>query len=339
MPRFGEKARKQQAWFREHSSTISCGGRSPTDDKGRRHGHLLSHYFEHENLYPGLRGEDGALKFFEDRGIKWHRTGRSGDTRGGQGPTRNLASSQVACVNFLLPLREIPGALKAVARAIDDDVEDIVAICHEGRKSTVEIEWVGLSGPLEEGAAATRGANVTSVDAFMVAKTNTGRRRAYLMEWKYVEEYRVGDDKGKGKPGATRRGRYDHLYRADHSSFDSRIPMNELLYEPFYQIMRLRLLADRMVKERELCVSEARVVVVVPKCNTPYRNKITSPCLTERFPDLETVEEVVKATLKESDRAFATVSPEMLLGAVERECGNASSDWVAYQRERYGSCE
>ena len=339
MPRFGDKARKRQAWFRDHSSTISQEGRSPKDDKGQRHGHLLAHCFEHENLYPGLRGEGGALKFFEDRVIPWHRPSRSGDTPRTKGPTRNLASSQIACVNFLLPLREIPGALTAVARAIDDDVEDIVPIYHEGRKSTVEIEWIGLNGPLEKGAPSTRGANVTSVDAFMVARTNTGRRRAYLMEWKYVEEYRVGEDKGKGKSGETRRRRYSCLYRADHSSFDDQVPMEELLYEPFYQIMRLRLLADRMVAEKELGVSEARVVVVVPTCNTSYRNKITSPCLAQRFRGLETVEEVVKATLKEPDRAFATVSPEMLLDAVERECGDVSSEWVAYQRERYGSCE
>ena len=336
MPRFGDKARQRQAWFREHSSTISEAGRSPTDDKGRRHGHLLAHGFEHENLYPGLRCEDGALKFFEERGIKWHRTGRSGDTPGGQGPTRNLASSQVACVNFLLPLREIPGALTAVARAIDDDVQGIVPISDQGRESTVEIEWIGMGPPLEKDAARTRGANVTSVDAFMVGETSTGRR-AYLMEWKYIEDYRAGDDKGRGNPGETRRRRYTPLYRADYSSFNGSVPMDELLYEPFYQIMRLRLLADRMVAEKELCVSDARVVVVVPKSNTPYRNNITSPSLTRRFPDLGTVEGVVRATLKDPDRAFATVSTETLVNAVERECGDSISGWAAYQRERYGT--
>lgn len=332
MSRFGNKARKRQAWFREHSSTISCDGRSPKDEKGLRHGHLLAHGSEHENLYPGLRGENGALSFFADRKVKWHRSHRSGDTPGGQGPTRNLASSQVACVNFLLPLRGIPGALTAVARAIDDDVEDIVPITHEGRESPVEIEWIGLGHPLERDGPRTRGANVTSVDAFMVVATSTGRR-AYLMEWKYVEEYRVGDDKGKGKSGETRRCRYEPLYDAGHSSFNGRIPMDDLLYEPFYQIMRLRLLADRMAKDKELGVSYAKVVVVVPKGNAAYRETITSPGL----PDFGTVDEVVKAALKNPDRAFATISPEELLFAVERECGDSTSRWATYQRERYGS--
>ena len=37
-----------------------------------------------------------------------------------------MASSQVACVNFLLPLARIPSALLAIIRAIDDDVRAIV---------------------------------------------------------------------------------------------------------------------------------------------------------------------------------------------------------------------
>ncbi len=339
MSQFGDEARKRQACFRKISSTISHRGRSPTDDKGQRHGHLLAHGFEHENLYPTLRGEDGAERFFEERGIKWHHSSRSGDTPRGEGPTRNMASSQVACVNFLLPPRGLPCALAAIARAIDDDVIEIVPIRHEGNESPVEIEWVGLDHPLEKDGPRTRGANVTSVDAFMLGRTCSGLR-AYLIEWKYTEEYRVGEDKGEDESGGkTRRRRYKPLYYADHSSFDGRVPMDELLYEPFYQIMRLRLLADRMVKNKELGVSDAKVVVVVPKGNTAYRERITSPSLAKRFPGLGTVEQVVQATLKEPDRAFATISPGALIDAVERECGDSVSRWVTYQRERYGSDE
>ena len=60
------------------------------------------------------------------------------------------------------------------------------------------------------------------------------------------------------------------------------------LYEPFYQIMRQRLLADRMVRDRELDVDEAMVVVVVPEENWAYRavksdRTVTSPLLARRF--------------------------------------------------------
>ena len=62
-----------------------------------------------------------------------------------------MVSSQVACVNFLLPLAEIEGAILAVIRAIDGDVTSIANIEHQGNLSPVEFEWIGLGGPLEKG--------------------------------------------------------------------------------------------------------------------------------------------------------------------------------------------
>ena len=107
---------------------------------------------------------------------------------------------------------------------------------------------------------------------------------------------------------------YRDLYYAESSSFSGCVPMEELLYEPFDQITRLRLLADRMVADRELGVGDARVVVVVPEENTEYRQmsyrkKISSPPLIERFPDKKFVPDIFRATLKRPDDAFAMISP------------------------------
>ena len=336
MSDFRKIARRQQSDFRAKSTTISDQGRSPSDDKGLRHGHLLATGWEDENLYPSLRDEATARRFFKERGIKWHRTGKrgSGDVVGEDGPTRNMTSSQVACVNFLLPLAGTPSALAAVVGAIDDDVKGIVDIHHEGRTSPVEFEWIGLGGSLEGGT--TRGANNTSVDAFVIADIDTGRR-AYLMEWKYVEDYRYGEDKGEEPGGKTRKGRYSDPYSAESSAFSGEVPMDELLYEPFYQLMRLRLLADRMVANRELNITDAKVVVVVPEGNSKYRERITSPPLAERFPQHKMVSDVMRATLKDPDATFVSVCPTALLDVVERKCdSDATRDWVAYQRERYG---
>ena len=341
MSDFGKAARDQQASFRNTSSTISEKGRSPSDDKGQRYGHLLAIGYEDENLYPSLRGEAGARQFFKERGIKWHRTTLSGDVQDDDGPTRNMASSQVACVNFLLPLAEIPGALAAVVGAIDDDVKDIVDICHEGRTSPVEFEWIGLDPKsnrpcsLEGGANNTRGANNTSVDALVIADTDAGRR-AYLMEWKYVEKYR-SEDEGAGSSGETRRQRYSSRYSDKSSAFKSdEVPIDELLFDPFYQLMRFRLLADRMVADEEFGVTDAKVVVVVPDGNSEYRKRVTSPPLAERFPQHGTVSDVMRATLKDPDATFAEVCPFVLVEAVEHRCGSTASSWAAYQRERYG---
>ena len=329
---FGDAARKRQARFRDTSPTISERGRSPSDDQGRRHGHLLALGCEEENLYPSLRGGSGARRFFKERDIRWWTDNANRDD--GDGPTRNMASSQIACVNFLLPLAEVPGAIAAVVHAIDSDARDIVDIRHEGNTSPVEFEWIGLERSLE-GCPGPRGSHNTSVDAFVIADTGAGRR-AYLMEWKYVEDYEGAEDKGLGAKGETRRGRYAGRYAAGSSAFSGAVPMSELLYDPFYQLMRLRLLADRMVTDGELGVSEAKVVVVVPEDNAAYREQITSPALAKRFSQLKTVSEVMRATLKRPDQAFASICPSVLRIVIERECGTAASSWAAYQRERYG---
>ena len=322
---FGVLERERQARFREGLST-------PSDTVGRRHAYLLALGCEEENLFPALRGENGACRYFAERKIKWWQAGVSGDASDGKRPTRNMASSQIACVNFLLPLVDIPGALTAVLQAIDEDVTGVVEIVHEGTSSPVELEWIGLDHALEGPSVKTRGANSTSIDAFMVAETPVGRR-AYLMEWKYVEEYRT-EDKGQGRSGETRRSRYAHLY-ADSLSFNGKVPFDAWLFEPFYQILRLRLLADRMVRNGELGVSEAKVVVVAPEGNQAYRERVTSPWFAREFPNA-TVSDLLHGALIHPAGAYVSISQSVLANAVSTETGAATFEWAGYHRARYG---
>ena len=336
---FETEAKYRQCRFRNASPTISDHARWPTDATGRRNHHLLSLGSGEENLFPGIRGTGGAIDFFCKRRIKWW---KGGDGRT-DGPTRNMTSSQVACVNFLLPLAGIPGALLSVLRTLDSDVRDVVPIRHEERASPVEFEWIGLGSSLEGGH--TRGAHNTSVDAFLVAETRAGNRRAYLLEWKYCERYLSGKprDLGAGESGQRRRNTYASLFGAPYSSFDSASAedLDGFLYEPFYQIMRQMLLADRMVHERELDVDEAKVVVVVPEDNWPYRtvadgSTTTSPLLAQRFPHLGTVKEVMRACLKDLRSQFDLAVPQTLLDNVVKNLPNETVEWAGYWRERYG---
>ncbi len=340
---FERAAKERQRRFRDGSPTVGDSSRSPTDDIGRRNPHLLALGHEEDNLYPGIRGADGAAKFFRERRIRWWKSARSGDDNKVDGPTRNMASSQLACVNFLLPLAAVPGALTAVLRVLDVDVLRVLNIEHEGRTSPVEFEWLGIPRSLEGGT--TRGAQNTSVDAFLVAETESGRRRAYLLEWKYVERYLAASPgfKGEGRAGETRRRRYADVYRAPYSSFDTGAApdLGDFLYGPFYQIMRQRLLADRMIQCRELDVDEAKVVVVVPEDNWAYRavadaRTVTSPRLAQRFPGLETVESVMRACLKDADSQFCMVAPSLLLEGIVRSLPDESVEWANYWRDRYG---
>jgi len=102
-----------------------------------------------------------------------------------------------------------PEALTALLRSIDDDIVGVASMEYKvpatGYRcaSLVEMEWVGLASTLE-GAAATRGANVTSSDALLIGLTAGGRRRAYLMEWKNASPTRRMKYKGQGSSGDKR---------------------------------------------------------------------------------------------------------------------------------------
>lgn len=331
---FQRAFRKGQGHFRNSSPTISEAGRTPDDEKGKRNSHLLAIGHEAENLMPVLRGDDGAISFFKNRGIHWWRSGRSGDSCMQDIPTRNLASSQIACVNFLLPLASIDGALETLLQAVDQDVERVESLAYKGMTSKVDFEWIGLGSSLE-GGAGTRGAKTTSIDALLVASAR-GVRIAYLLEWKCCEEYTEGEFLGGGPSGDTRRGRYGKMYSRTDSSFNGQAPLDELLYDPFYQLMRMHLLGDRMVREREFGATEFMVVVVCPEENTAYRNTITSPGLSDRFPQATTVLDAMRTTLK-TPTTLRMISQSSLLSALRSSpCSPSIQEWAAYHQERYG---
>ena len=148
---FERTAKRRQQTFRDESESIGAGARHPMDEKGLRNPHLLALGYEEKNLYPGIRGMGGAIDFLGQRNIKWWKSARSGDDTSADGPTRNMASSQVACINFLLPLAGIPGALASVLQVLDGDVSAVVGITHDGHTSPVEFEWLGIPRSLEGG--------------------------------------------------------------------------------------------------------------------------------------------------------------------------------------------
>jgi hypothetical protein len=114
------------------------------------------------------------------------------------------------------------------------------------------------------------------------------------------------------------------------------VPLTDLLYNPFYQLTRLVLLADKMVRTAEFGVSEATVILVRPEGNRLLREKITSPPLRARFPMMASVEDVFAATLKSSAQ-FTSLSPQTLLKAVNRvSTDQAIIDSAKYLTDRYG---
>ena len=145
---------------------------------------------------------------------------------------------------LLLPLVSIDGrCCRSFAQSTPTCKTSLTSATY-AMPSRVTFEWTGgTAGELEKG-----GRHPTHVDGFMVAETDKGRR-AYLIEWKYTEDG-GGDYKGNRHPNQLKG--YRNLYYACSSSFKSCVVMDELLYDPFDQIVRNRLLADRMVANGEL---------------------------------------------------------------------------------------
>ena len=210
------------------------------------------------NLLADVRAE--ALERFRRHAIPWHMATPGPD---GPLPSTHLLDSQVQCVNVLLSLAR-NGALLDLVRQVVPDAERLVEV-EDG--SPVAFEWIGGEDYLGEGRGRrrTRGAYVTSADALMVAEGPSGRT-ALVTEWKYTEHY------PKPLPvlsarGTDRRKRYQPLYDTEHCVFTERPPLAAYFHEPHYQLLRLGLLAQEMVRVRELGVERAVLLHLFPGGN------------------------------------------------------------------------
>lgn len=352
MHQYEREVKSRQAQFRDASPTISDRARRPDDAVGQRHSHLLAVDFEEENLFPSLR--DGvAREFFASRAIKWWRSTRGGDPtedtigrKRPNGPTRNMASSQIACVNVLMPLSESRAALTAMLQEIDSGVVEVELIRYQrlgepAHESLVEFEWVGEGRSLE-GTPGTRGANTTSADALLVARMKRGFRKAFLMEWKLVEEYRRPKNTLEGVAGATRRKRYEAPYGTGGAFRDGR-SFENIAYDPMWQLMRMTLLGDLMTaraaedRSRECNIQESTVVVVCPRENEAYHESVPEGLRSladERDDGESALESVCRRWWVDGRITFC--SPRRLVEAVRREAAREMpAGWSEYLRERY----
>ena len=242
---FKIREQRRQAEFRAVSCSITGEGRQPNDDSGRRVPYLLALGHEEENLMPELRGSGGAVDFFRERDIRWWKERKTGSDLSRRGPTRNLLSSQIACVNVLMSLASDREALLLMLRSVDPQVADIVPITSTSGSTLVEFEWCGLESSLEGRPALPRRVRHQCGCSDDRASW-PGTPSAPLLEWKYIEFYEEPVSLAIGESGKTRLRRYSGLYQNSTSFNSERIPITEFFDDPLYQLMRLRLLGDRM---------------------------------------------------------------------------------------------
>lgn len=300
--------------------------------RGYKYEFCLADGHSAENLHQSLRNE--AIDYFLSRNIQWH-DGKQSRTL----PSNHLCCSQSCCVNFLFPMRSNDGLLAAVFKAIYPEmrtplpmVEGDISI--EDRHPYLSFEWIGLRDYLGETlrkpGRRTRGANYTSADfAFRFLRADD-RVQIVLGEWKYTEYY-GREDKGTNQ---IRLNNYSEAFRRSPGVFiwkDQQL-YRSLFFEPFYQLMRLQLLAQEMEANREMGADLVTVLHVHPVANKEFTDGVTSKHLSERFPD-QAVMDIWKQLVDQNK--FATVSVEHLLQLIARAHSLADPAWLHYLQTRY----
>ena len=230
--------------------------------RGKCYPFVLQQRGGYTNLYEPIRLE--ALSYFRDNNIVWW---------AGSSPTGHLLSSQIACVNHLMPLRKDPKAVLALINGIRNQFKAVLPLPCDADESYIAFEAVSKSDYLNEGRP-TRGSNCTSVDALVYAVDKNNERWIIPIEWKYTESYddcNSGDKSNEGitymveniqtkkTKGAARLDRYTDLIKKSHQlrsvpefALGTTYPLQGSIYffEPFYQLMRQTLWAEQMLDNK-----------------------------------------------------------------------------------------
>ena len=254
--------------------------------------------FASYNLLPDAR--DPALSLFAELRIPWH---AGVDV----GPSNHLLSSQVQCANALMPMVDDPDR---IVRAFGGvlDIDEVLEIEPE---RFLTFEYIGPTDYFIEspGRERVRGAHSTSVDAAFRYRNSNGEVEIALVEWKYVEEYRTARRPEPAKD-ATRRRRYFAAWSDPAGPVrDDLLPFEDVLDEPFYQLVRQQLLAHQLEKNRVLDADVVRVVHVHPAANDAYQQSLVRDSHRALG---ETVDQVWQQLLRSPDRFLVMDSDAFL---------------------------
>lgn len=274
----------------------------------------------HINLAPSI--QDIAARYFADNGIAWHLH------------ANHALSSQVCCLNFLMPLAEQPDRLsELVSIALGMPPPEMLPIESDpdGRPWFVGFEWNGGGRDYLNEAAANgilkRGANSTSADA-VLRFLHRGMRETLLLEWKYTERYRTPiSESGNAK----RIRRYGDITFAPNGPIraDLGFLLTDFFWEPFYQLLRQQLLAFQLQRAGADGAARVRVLHISPRGNRAL-HRVTAPALQQFGDDAFAV---FRSLLAESTD-FVSRSTEDIFGPLIAALPPDDA-WASYLRRRY----
>jgi len=171
----------------------------------------------------------------------------------------NVRSSAAACLNVFGYLNQNPNDIIPFFQSIGLHIDEILDFPKNVDVSgeiyddvgPFVFEWIGPRQSVINERGGSRGQNRTSIDAFLLVKIN-GKITQLLIEWKFTETYNSETylHKFGGKKGIERLRRYSDILasiRQDSFPFDFKDEFNiglyDFNYEPFYQLLRMTLLA------------------------------------------------------------------------------------------------
>lgn len=221
-----------------------------------------------KNLFKKIRKD--ALLYFELNNIIWWK-----QYEDLYFPNGNTLSSQIHCLNHLFAIRaDHDAVLKIIQTILPEIVEIEVSPIDEKfcimdnypykTPSYISFEFTCNNKELLRERCNQRGANCTSVDAFVFAVNKEGNHVLIAIEWKYTEAYKkTKDNKADSKT-------IDKRYRDLAARKNSNLGGWKELYnwDPQYELARQTLLMEQIVFNKPFEANDYRHIVVCPNDNT-----------------------------------------------------------------------
>ncbi len=291
-----------------------------------------------ENLQRLVRDE--AIEYFRKREIPWHNGFPDRNGNPARHPSNHLCCSQCACVNALWPMTYNPNLLASVFNPFFPELDQILPFdadlpLPDGNKPYLAFEWIGTKNYLKEISWGIRGALGTSTDFAFRFRRFDGKVQMVLGEWKYTESYsrKLPAQENISKTQLRIYQKAFDRWQNDHSGLP---PYHTFFIEPFYQLMRLTLLAREMENaylsgDGEMDSDIVSVAIVVPKANEEYRRSITSPELANYGRDVIAIWKKIA-----TPERFVPIESEKLLTLINELAPKNLQPWSEYLIKRYG---
>jgi hypothetical protein len=202
----------------------------------------------------------------------------------------NPMSSQASCLNVMGYLNRYPDNIKSFFSNFSINITNVIdfptGVNVGGEiyndKGPIIFEWIGpRRSPIHERSGG-RGTLRTSIDAYLLA-TLDNKVTQLLIEWKFSENYNSEGytHKFAGIQGNERLRRYSSviatLRREQKMPFNlsSKLGLYDLAYEPYYQLLRMTLLAKMTMHLRlteGLWIQDYKIIHLVHSANDSLKS-------------------------------------------------------------------